>query len=249
MLDRVLGPVDYFASAPKTCKKRDRSAVLGANELVESEGDRIFANSRCTLLGFEFDFKKKEDFCFDQLVKETGWLGKRRFRNTCGAKHKSSDYHLHLVWRITPPHSLFLAVEFGKGHKTPDKDENEPFAEDFLNWFKRFIVPEKLTVDTYSNFDFPTDPQRKLRFPLPMRAPIGPKEVECEIDGISFKLSPPVKGIEKIWVTQARKELSLHIHAKKIIETASLNPHREILETSEVLESLFERKELESNQQ
>lgn len=221
---------------------------MEANELVVTEGDRIFANTPCVLVGFEFDFKKTEEFRFNEFVSETGWKARSRFRNTCGTKHKSSDYHLHLTWRITPPHSIFLALEFGKGFRAPDKDEKEPFAEDFLGWFKRFIVVEKFAVETYANFDFPIDPNRQLRFPLPMRAPVGPGQVEAEIDGISFKLAPPVKGIEKVWITQGHKEVQLHLHARKVVETASLGPREEILETSAVLESLFEQKESEKQQ-
>ena len=225
-------------------RKDNEGAVLETNEIIGEDGDRIFANSRCMLVGFEFDFKKKEDFLFDEFVKETGWEGRRRFRNTCGAKHKSTDYHLHLTWRVTPPHSILLTVEFTVGHRAPDKGEVAPFAEDFLGWFKRFILTKETSVDIYSNFDFPIDPNRKLRFPLPMRAPIGPGQVEGEIDGISFKLSPPVSGIEKIWITQGPKEVNLHLHAKKILQIDSLDPRKEILETSGVLESLFERREL-----
>jgi hypothetical protein len=219
---------------------------LGATGLIDSsDGDRIFTDSLCVLIAFELEFRKKEDFRFDEFASKTRWVGRQRFRNTCGAKNKSSDYHLHLRWRITPPHAVFLAIEFAQGYKPPDKDEGEPFAEDFLGWFKQFVSVKELAVDVYSNFDYPVDPNRKLRFPLPMRAPVGPEQVEVEIDGISFKLSPPIRGIEKVWVTQGPKEIKVHLHAKKTVEIDSLSPRKELLEISEVLESLFERREAE----
>ena len=196
------------------------------------------------LIGFELEFNKKEDFLFDEFLKKTGWEERRRFSNTCGAKSKSSDYHLHLTWKIRP-HTVFVSIEFVVGHKNPEKEEKEPFAEDFVGWLKQFIVAKEAVVDVFANFNYRFDPNRKLRFPLPMRAPVGPAQVEVEIDGISFKISPPVRGIEKVWITQSAKEISLHLHGKKVVEVASLSPRKEVLELSEVLESLFERKELE----
>lgn len=217
---------------------------MGDKELVEGTGDRIFANTSCVLVGFEFNFRKPEDFKFDEFEAATGWKKRTRFRNSCGTKNKLSDYHLHLHWRITPPHSVFLQLEFGIGYKAPGEDEGEPFAEDFLRWFKQFITTKELTVETYSNFDFPIDPNRKLSFPLPMKAPVGPGQVEAEIDGISFKLSPPVQGVEKVWVTQGKKEINLHVHAKKTMNVDAIGPHEEIEETSKFLDSLFERRDL-----
>ena len=217
---------------------------MGVSELSD-KGHCIFDNTPCVLVGFEFNFRKKEEFGFEDFIKETEWEGRKRFQNICGTKYKSSDYHVHLRWRITPPHSLFVAVEFGVGYEAPDENEEEPFAENFLEWFKRFIIAKEIAVETYANFDFPVDPNRKFRFPLPMKAPIGPGQVEAEIDGISFTLYPPVQGIEKIWVTQGKKEVNLHIHARKMMEVSSIGPRKEILETSKIMESLFERKELE----
>lgn len=217
---------------------------MGDTEIVGDAGDRIFANSSCVLVGFEFLFTKPEEFRFEEFKNVTGWKKKNRFRNSCGTKNKHSDYHLHLHWRIGPPHSVFLQLEFGIGYKAPDDGESEPFAEDFLKWLRQFIIAKELTIETYANFDFAVDPSRKLSFPLPMKAPVGPGNVEAEIDGISFKVSPPVQGIEKIWVTQGKQEINIHVHAKKIMAVDSIAPRHEIDETSKVLESLFERREL-----
>jgi len=194
-------------------------------------------------MAFEFEFSKKDEFKFDEFVHATGWSTRRRFRNTCSSRFESSDYHLHLRWRITPPESVSVAMEFVQGYKKPDEDEAEPFAEDFINWFKEFLLAKELPADVYCDFEYPTDPHRKLRFPLPMRAPVGPEQVDVEIDGISFKLSPPVRGIEKVWVTQGKEHITIHLHARKKLQISSLDPRKEVLEISEVLESLFDRGE------
>lgn len=136
-----------------------------------------------------------------------------------------------------------MGMEFVKDYKAPDEDEKEPFAEDFVAWFNEFVLVKEKMVGMYADFDYPNDPSRQLRFPLPMRAPVGPEQVEVAIDGISFRISPPMRGIEKIWLTQDEKEVSIHLHAEKALNLASLEPRKEMLELSQVLESLFERKE------
>ena len=221
---------------------------MGAIERSDS-GDHIFADSFCVLIAFEMEFKSKEQFRFDDFARATGWKDKRRFRNTCSSKYRSSDYHLHLRWRIMPPEAVTVTMEFVKGYKAPDEDEREPLAEDFIEWLKQFIVVKELSVDLYSDFVYPHDPNRQLRFPLPMRAPIGPQQAVVEIDGISFKLSPPVEGVAKVWVTQSEKEVDVHLHAEKVIEIASLAPRPQALELSKVLESLFERQESKDKRQ
>lgn len=216
---------------------------MGDKEIVGAHADRIFEESACDLIAFEWEFRSKEDFRFDEFAKQTGWDGRRRFRNTCSSGRDSSDYHLHLRWRITPPASLSVAMEFVKNRKTPEEDEEQPFAEDFVSWFNQFAIKKAQPVDMYADFNFPIAPHRQLRFPLPMKAPVGPGQTEVTIDGISFSLSPPASGVEKIWLTQGEKEVSIHLHAEKVLDLESLNPRLEINHLSLMLESLFERTE------
>jgi len=218
---------------------------LGDKEIVDPCVDRIFEDSPCELIAFDWEFKGKENFRFDEFAKQTGWDGRRRFRNTCGSARESSDYHLHLRWRIQPPESLSVAIEFVKNRKPPDRDEHEPFAEDFLGWFNQFVINKKQSVDMYADFRFPIVPNRRLLFPLPIRAPVGPGKTEVEIDGISFSLSPPVGGIQSIWLMLGQEQVTVHLHAERVLEFDSLNPCSEIGKISGVLESLFERTESE----
>jgi hypothetical protein len=216
---------------------------LGDKEIVGAHTDRIFENSACDVIAFEWEFESKEEFLFDEFTKQTGWDGRRRFRNTCSSGRESSDYHLHLRWRITPPESLWVAMEFVKNRKSPEEDEEQPFAEDFISWFNKFAIKKAQTVDMYADFTFPVAPHRQLRFPLPMKAPVGPGQTEVTIDGISFSLSPPIGGVEKIWLTQGKEEVNIHLHAKKALELDSLNPGLEINHLAKMLESMFERTE------
>lgn len=206
--------------------------------IVAVGGERIFENTPCVLIGFEFNFTKAEDFRFEDFAKETTWHEKARFRNVCSSQHKATDYHLHLNWRITPPNSVTVQVDYRAGYKSPNKDEKEPFAENFLAWFRQFISARELTLETYGNFDFPLDAGKRFSFPLPMKVPIGANE--AEIDGISFTLIRPKDGLEKFWVTRGSKDINFHVHGKKNVIVASLEPRREIAEMVRALESLFE---------
>ncbi len=240
-------PRGIFCFGTKSALIRDRGAILGANEIIEAKGSNMFADTFCKLLAFEFEFKKKEEFEFDEFIKKTGWNSKRKFRNTCGTRYKSTDYHLHLAWKIAPPDSVVLTVEFARGYRKPDEDEKEPFAEEFVQWLRQFVRVKDVRVDIYSDFEFPRNPSRTVRFPLPMRAPIGPQQVEVEIDGLSFKISPALHGIEKVWLTQGPKNFSIHLHAEKAIEISSFDPRHEILTIASIMESMFETQKVSHN--
>jgi hypothetical protein len=227
--------------------ERDRGAALGANELRSDDGHPVFAGTFCVLMGFDLEFKGRQ-FNFDEFVRVTGWDRKRRFRNTCGSRHKSSDYHLHLIWRVAPPETVSVTMEFVIGNKAPEEGEKEPFAEDFIGWFAQFIAAKELQVNMYADFDYPSGPSRMLWFPLPMRAPVAPLAAEVEIDGISFKLLPAVKGIQKVWITQGESNINVHLHAEKVLEVGSIEPREQILEISRVLDSMFDRQTSGSEQ-
>lgn len=212
----------------------------------DSEGP-LFGGTACKLIAYEVELAG-DQFDFDALARSTGWDKKRKFRNTCSSHYPSSDYHLHLNWRLKPPDTVAVTMEFVFGQKTPDEGEKEPFAEEFIGWFGKFIKAKEVSVDMYADFDYPSRPSTMLRFPLPMRAPVGPLAAEVEIDGISFKIFPPVNGVKKAWITQSQDNVNIHIHAAKVLNVASLDPREQVLEIAHVLDSIFDQKAVGSKQ-
>ena len=216
---------------------------MSADTIVGAKAHRIFAGTYCRLMAFELELNKN-NFKLEEFWKTSGLNYQRRFRNSCGTQSKSTDYHLHLTWAAFK-HHIVLTMEFAYGYKQPETDEKQPLAEDFIKWIRPFMLVNEIKADIHSDFDFPNESGRRVKFPLPLKAPVGPKEVEVEIDGISFQLSPPLGGVQKVWLTQGEKKLSVHLHAERIIYFDSFDPHNDVLAISGVLESMFEVKQLE----
>lgn len=227
---------------------------MAEDEVVKVSGHRIFADTYCQLIAFEMELTE-ENFdidafskAFEVFNKGEGRVPPPRVRNTCGARSKDSDYHLHLTWhREKDPPRITLTVEFARGNKAPRANEKEPFAEDFVVWLRRFVKEKQIRVGVYADFEFPRQAGRRVKFPLPMKAPVGPDAVEAEIDGISFKLFPTPRGVEKVWITQQEENLTVHLHANRVVTFGMFDPREDVQEISGVMDSMFKprRQEME----
>ncbi|MGD0514543.1 MAG: hypothetical protein ABSA29_14695 [Terriglobales bacterium] len=185
---------------------------------------------------------------FEACTKAEGKAALLRVKNTCGSRSKDSDYHLHLTWhREKDPPRITLTVEFAKGNQPPRPNEQEPFAEDFFVWLGRFVKEKQIRVEVYADFEFPRQAGRRVRFPLPMKAPVGPDAVEAEIDGISFTLFPTPQGVEKVWITQKEEKLTVHLHGNRVVTFGAFDPREDVQELSGVMDSMFKprRQEME----
>jgi hypothetical protein len=210
---------------------------------VEAKGSRIFEGSNCQLIAYEIELRR-ESFDSEALWKTIGREYPNEFRNTCSSRSKDSDYHLHLSWK-KQPEAILLTIEFVKGYKEPEQDEKEPFAENFIEWICQFAKKSTFRADVYSDFEFPLNSDRKLKFPLPLKAPLGPDAVDVEIDGISFRFSPTLQGVEKVWLTKGEDELSVHLHAERTIDLKGFDPRNDLNAIDGVLDSVFQsRKEV-----
>jgi hypothetical protein len=222
---------------------------VASDGAVELQGHRIFSDTYCALIAFEIELAP-DNFDFDAFVKtldgfmKTGKEPQRRFRNTCGTRSKGTDYHLHLTWDRKPD-LITVDVEYARGYKEPNPNELEPLAEDFIKWLSQFLKKKKFRADVHSDFEFPAVSGRKVKFPLPMKVPIGPEAVEAEIDGLSVKLLPRPQGVEKVWVTQEEECLTVHLHAERMIDLESFDPRNDVLAISGVMDSMFQPRKLE----
>jgi hypothetical protein len=227
---------------------------VATDEVVGVTGHRIFAETYCQLIAFEMELNPEnfdvETFltAFEPFTKAEGKVTQPRVKNTCGSRSKDSDYHLHLTWhREKDPPKITLTVEFARGNQSPRPNEKEPFAEDFVVWLGRFVKEKQIHVEVYADFEFPRQAGRRVKFPLPMKAPVGPDAVEAEIDGISFTLFPTPQGVEKVWITQKEENLTVHLHGKRVVTFGAFDPHEDVQDLSGVMDSMFKprRQEME----
>lgn len=213
-------------------------------EQIESptatQAHRIFDGSYCD--GISYDIRvKTTEVNLEAFLAVAKWQSKEFGFSHCAPKHTKTDYHLHVSWRVRKG-TFAIEIEFVKGGIPPDKDESEPFAEDFIEWVEKFFILKKTHVRIDADFEYPAD-LRQSSYPLPAGVPIGPNKTLAEIDGISFGLPDRPEGITKVWMTQRPKKLFVHVLAEKEIEIQRIEPRADMTVISAVLDSMLEPKQ------
>jgi hypothetical protein len=219
---------------------------LAANETETGESSKntgVFADAYCDSLSYQL-WPKGEEFKIDDFLLAVGG-GKGNAPATggsfiCSSKSRSSGYHLHVSWHKRQKGDFAIRLVFYGSHRDPDPDEREPFAEDFFRWLSQFLVAEgPREVHVHADFDYPSSVRTVRFFPLPMKTAITPKNIEIEIDGISFNITEPINGVEKLWLTQLSKSLTVHLAAERKIDFKSFDAAQELAVLSETVEKIL----------
>jgi hypothetical protein len=207
---------------------------------VAAHAHKIFESSYCESLLYRV-IVKHNDFDSEAFTKATGVkLEEERQRSvTCSPMNQASDYHLHVAWLLSK--HFEMTVGFMKGSKEPAQDEREPYAEQFMEWMGQFIVEKKVEAEIHADFNYPTK-KWNLRFLLPLKAAIGPRNSEAEIDGISFALPSRPQGIKKVWLTQEVKSIWIHLQAERVVDFKHFDAKVDIEKLGSVLNTVLEEK-------
>ena len=205
----------------------------------------IFGAAYCRSLSYSLR-PKKDEFSVDDFLLAVGRDGTKASPTgsvICSPSSRSSDYHLHVSWRVTPKGEFSFTVEFFGKYREQDSNEREPFAEGFFPWMYQFCVTKKPhRAHVHADFEYPSSVHSARVFLLPLKTVIGPKSVAIEIDGMSFLLTPAINGVEKFWLTQGSEELTVHLAAEQVIDFGSFDPARELSMLSEAVDSIIGRK-------
>ena len=197
----------------------------------------VFGDSYCDHLIYRIRVKRKA-FHLESFLKAARNTDGKKSRTVvaCSPANPASDYHLHVAWRTRK--DVDLTVEFVKGPGEPDKDEQEPFAEQFFRWVEPFFVDKKVEVEVHADFSYLTK-DWDIRFLLPLKAAIGPQNSEAEIDGISFSLPSKPKGIWKVWLTLEAKHIWVHVVAQRVLELERFDAKADIKAMQSVLKTVL----------
>ena len=212
-----------------------------ADTRAVTTGRGVFAEAYCELLLY-ICYLKPEEFRVTDFLDAVGpGAADAPFgRVTCAPDDPQSRYHLHVSWRKPDTGEFTLRVEFIEGAAKKDPAEHEPFAEGFLRWLNQFFVAEGLRrVHTHADFEYPSKVRSVQFFPLPMKTAIAASKVEIEIDGISFTITEPINGVEKLWLTQRKEELAVRLVAERQIDFLTFNPAQELAKLSEAIDRIL----------
>jgi hypothetical protein len=144
-------------------------------EVQSSAAKTRFADLHCDNVEFMLTVSK-EKFALEQFKKVAGAEEKPLFA-TFSTRDKKEDYHIHLNWHLSKS-EVKIRVGFYSGALEAEENEQEPFAEDAIQWLGKFFMSESVTPETWGSFSYPADEWR-ARIPLPIKIPLGSEPEVC----------------------------------------------------------------------
>lgn len=150
---------------------------------------------------------------------------------------KTADYHIHAGWRIEEKEISFW-VQYIHGPKRHEKDEREPYAEQFMEWLGRFFKNETAQAHIHADFEFPLE-TRQSKFPLPLKTAL---EGGAEIDGISLRLPVLPSGVSRIRLTQGKTNWFVEVIADRRVKFKEFTPYADVHAFLSVIRTLIEEK-------
>jgi hypothetical protein len=150
---------------------------------------------------------------------------------------KTGDYHIHAGWRIEENEITFW-VKYVLGPKKHEKDEREPYAEQFMEWLGRFFRNETAQAHIHADFEFPLE-TRQSKFPLPLKTAL---EGGAEIDGISLRLPALPSGVSRIRLTQGKTNWFVEVIADRRVKFKEFTPYTDVQAFLSVIGTLMEER-------
>jgi hypothetical protein len=202
----------------------------------------VFGAFHCDSLSYWLKVKR-DQFKLDEFyhaVRETG-VKEESTSAACSPRDPASGYHLHVSWRELKNNEFSINVEFISESREHGPGEREPFAETFFQWLNQFFfVKEPVRAHMHAEFCFPSSMRTARPLLLPLKTALGPKNIDVEIDGLSFSVEPSVEGIERIWITQRKKDLWIYLIGDRFVNLEKFDTGHEISVLSKALDTLQE---------
>ncbi|MHB1935388.1 MAG: hypothetical protein ACYCOR_02245 [Acidobacteriaceae bacterium] len=147
------------------------------------------------------------------------------------------EYHIRFNWYVEEK-EINLRISFMTGTREHDKDEREPYAEEFMQWLGQFFKYESAQSHSHAHFEYPVE-SKQSKFPLPLKTNLAG---DAEIDGISLSLPSRPDGVSKVRMSQGKKVWYVDMVADRKIVFNEFNLQREIEVRTSVLDTLMEER-------
>jgi len=165
---------------------------------------------------------------------------KDRYGTVCAPLDpKTADYHVHADWLIDKDEVNFT-IDFESGPKEHEKDEREPYAEQFMEWLGQFFVHESAHAHIHADFVYPIEARQSKFIALPLKTTIGPKGDEAEINGISLTLPSKPEGVLSVWVMRWKPRWRIQLAANRRVTFKGFTPYEDMRAIASIVEMVTE---------
>jgi hypothetical protein len=170
----------------ETRKKAEKSPGGSAKDVSKAVPLKM-SDVGCVSISYRFKVAL-EKFDLDALRRAMGVDEevKRGFA-VCNTRNPSAeDYHAHCEWRLREKHKeITIEVQYVSDPINPKPEEQEPFADNLMQWVGQFFKHGDANAKIHSDFKFEAKRTTLSWFPLPLRTKVSNLGGEAIIDGIS----------------------------------------------------------------
>jgi hypothetical protein len=137
---------------------------------------------------------------------------------------KTSDYHVHLHWKLTKHLSqVKLRVAYIGNANKAEEGESEPFAEGAMKWLGGFFRAKDAPAHIHAAFEYPANKWKSV-IPLPIRIPIGSESSnEVEVDGMSLNIKKGATGMDQAWLISREEITRVLLYGDKTVEFSNFD--------------------------
>jgi hypothetical protein len=147
------------------------------------------------------------------------------------------DYHIFATWNLVKE-QVRLFVEYEPGPKKHEKDEHEPYAEQFMEWLGRFFKHENAQAHIHARFQYPLE-AKQSKFPLPLKTAL---EGDAEIEGISLRLPTRPRGVNRVRLVQGVHLWYVETVGDRRITFKGFTPYEDVQAFTSVIDTFMEDK-------
>lgn len=176
----------------------------------------------------------KEKFETERFSKVAG---KTHFTIASPKDADKGEYFATLHWEVDDEDGdVAFNLEYTCGTKKHDRGEQEPFAEQIMEWLGRFFKYETAQGHVHARFAYPLESKRS-KFPLPLKTPM---DGEAEINGIFLRLPTKPKGVTAVRLFRASKEWRIEVVANRRIQFKEYSIYNDVEAFLSVIDTFTE---------
>jgi hypothetical protein len=172
-----------------------------------------------------------EKFDLDALRRAMGVDEKvKRAFAVCNTRDPNvADYHAHCEWRFREERKeITMEVQYVPGPINRKPQEQEPFADNLMQWVGQFFKHGDANARIHSDFEFESKRTTLSWFPLPLRTKVADLGGEAILDGISVALPSQPDLVSRFFLSHVKDSVFVGIESERRVKFAEFSMGKEL---------------------